>query len=99
MVIGGALGQGMIVLVSPLLTRLYTPADFGVFAVFTALVLMLSVVATLRLETAVVLPERDEEAAALAWSALSAAVVIAGLVGLVGLLAVAPLARWLGTPG
>lgn len=99
MVIGGALGQGMIVLASPLLTRLYTPADFGVFAVFTALVLMLSVVATLRLETAVVLPERDEEAAALAWSALTAAAVIAGVVGLVGLVAAAPLARALGVPG
>ena len=98
MIAGGALGQGLVVAASPFLTRLYTPTDFGSFAVFTALVLTTSVVATLRLETAVVLPERDEDAAAIAWVALTAAAVASGIVALAGLALAPALTRALGAP-
>nr|WP_274520339.1 oligosaccharide flippase family protein [Ectothiorhodospira sp. 9100] len=48
---------------SPLLTRLYSPEDFGLLAVFAALLGILSVIASLRYQLAIPLPESDEEAA------------------------------------
>jgi O-antigen/teichoic acid export membrane protein len=60
---GTALGQAWVVLATPLLSRLYSPADFGAFGLFTAFVAVASVAATLRLEMA--LPSAVDDAAAL----------------------------------
>jgi O-antigen/teichoic acid export membrane protein len=60
---GTALGQGLVVLASPVLTRLYDPADFGVLAVFSATLSIVLVVASLRYETAIPIAG-DREAAA-----------------------------------
>lgn len=62
---GTALAQGVSVLASPLLTRLYSPEDFGVLAVFAALLGMLAVVASLRYDLAIPLPGSDDDALSL----------------------------------
>ena len=62
---GAALAQALPLLFAPLLTRLYTPADFGVLAVFVAWLSNLAVVATARYDMAVVLPSDDADAARL----------------------------------
>lgn len=58
-----ALGSGVGRLIGfaaiPVLTRLYTPEDFGVLALFTALVAILAPLVTLRYELALPLPSRD----------------------------------------
>ena len=53
---GSAMGQGLLIVSAPLLTRLYTPADFGVLAVYVSIVSILVVVASLRYEMAINLP-------------------------------------------
>ena len=60
---GTAAGQGIIVLASPLLTRLYSPEDFGLLAVYASLLGILGVVASLRYQLAIPLPDKEEEAA------------------------------------
>lgn len=60
---GTALGQGLAVLASPFLTRLCTPSGFGVLSAYTAIFSILVVVASLRYELAIPLPEDDETAA------------------------------------
>ena len=60
---GTAIAQGIGVLALPLITRLYTPEDFSVLAVFSSIVAIVSVAACLRLEIAIPLPEKDEDAA------------------------------------
>ena len=60
---GTAVAQGIGVLALPLITRLYTPEDFSVLAVFSSIVAIVSVAACLRLEIAIPLPETDEDAA------------------------------------
>lgn len=59
---GSALAQALSLAVSPILTRLYTPEDFGTFALFVAVTGVFSVVACGRYEVAVLLPASDEEA-------------------------------------
>ncbi len=62
---GTAVAQGLLVAASPVLTRLYTPSDFGVLVVYVSLVSLLVTVASLRFELALPLPEGEAEAAGL----------------------------------
>ena len=50
-------------LASPIITRLYGPAAFGLVALFTSITGILGVIVCLRYELAIVLPKSDEEAA------------------------------------
>lgn len=79
MLVGGTAAAQLIwFAATPLLTRLYTAADFSVFGAFVALMSMLSIIACLGYDNAVVVPERDEDAAAvLVLSLLLAACVAA----------------------
>lgn len=59
---GTVAGQAIVVAASLVLTRLYTPEDFGVWAIFSSVIAILSVIASLRYDLAIPLPETDEEA-------------------------------------
>lgn len=59
---GTAIGQIIIVAFSPILTRLYSPEDFGVFAVYSALLAVFSCVGSLRYNAAIPLPVVDAQA-------------------------------------
>lgn len=85
--VGGAAGaQVMMVLAAPLLTRLYSPDDFGLLAVYTGLLGLFTVIASLRYELAIPLPEDDQEAANL---------VILCLLMVLGITSVSALLVWL----
>lgn len=58
----------------PIVARLFLPADFGVAAVFVSITSILSTIASLRYESALVLPKKDTEARALMSVALQIAV-------------------------
>jgi O-antigen/teichoic acid export membrane protein len=60
---GTVLGQGLLVATAPLLTRLFSPVDFGLLAIFAALVGLLGVVAGLRYEFAIPMCRDEDEAA------------------------------------
>jgi O-antigen/teichoic acid export membrane protein len=55
-------GQVITVAAMPIIARCYTPEEFGLFGVYTSIVAILAVVATLRYDIAVPLPRRDREA-------------------------------------
>lgn len=57
--------QVFTVLLTPVLTRLYSPADYALFAIFTSLVAQISVGASLRLEMALPVIAEESEASAL----------------------------------
>lgn len=57
-----AIGQGLIVAVTPILTRLYSPEDFGALTVYVSVLTAFMAVASLRYEFAVPLPRRNSEA-------------------------------------
>lgn len=59
---GTGLAAAISALVLPVLTRLYTPGDFSVLAVFTSLLSIFSVSACLRFDVAVAIPEKDGDA-------------------------------------
>ena len=59
---GTIIAQAIPVAISPILTRLYTPADLGVLALYVSIISIAVVVATGRYELAILLPRRDREA-------------------------------------
>ena len=59
---GTSLSQAIIAITLPLATRLYTPDDFALAALFTSVVSIISTGACLRFDIAVPLPETDREA-------------------------------------
>jgi lipopolysaccharide exporter len=80
---GTALAHLLVVVSAPVLTRLYNPAEFGTFAVYSSVLSVLLVVASLRYESAIPLPPEDDQAASLL--ALSLAI-LAGMTLVLGLL-------------
>ncbi len=63
LVIGTGMSQVIVVATAPVLTRLYAPADFGLFSVANSIMAILMSITCLRLEFAVPLPQDDVEAA------------------------------------
>lgn len=95
---GTATAQGFGLLAMPLLTRLYTPDDFSLLAVYVAILSMSAAVTCMRLDTAIPLPESDDDAANLLMLALVSAVVVVVLSGLVTFFFGAMLAEMAGRP-
>ena len=59
---GTTIAQAIPIAISPILTRLYTPQDFGVLALFISIVFIFSSISTARYEVAIMLPKSKEEA-------------------------------------
>ncbi len=89
---GGALAQALPLLLGPWLTRLYRPADFGVYHLFMAVAANLAVVACARYEFALPLAADEAQATALRTLCLR---VLAGVTALSALAALA-WAAWVG---
>jgi O-antigen/teichoic acid export membrane protein len=76
------LGQGIVIASSPILTRLYTPTDFGILGAFTSVSSILVIAAALRYDMAIPLPSKDEHAASLVVLALVIASVFSTILGI-----------------
>lgn len=103
---GTAAGQLCLVLATPLLTRLYDPHAFGLFAAFNTGLTLLGSVITLRLDYAAPLEPSAKGAARLCWTAIAVALLFsllfAALLPLLasfltanGLADLVPLSYWL----
>ena len=66
LVSGSALAQLVGLACAPILTRLYTPEEFGLLGIFMAVSAVAATIATLRYDLAIILPRKD----ASAWSLL-----------------------------
>ena len=62
LVTGTTIAQAIPIAISPILTRIYTPEDFGVLALFISITTILGTIANGRYELAIVLPKRDNNA-------------------------------------
>lgn len=95
---GTAIAQGIAFAASPILSRLYEPATFGIFGIFTAVCGILTVVASAKYELAILLPEKDEDAANILWLSIGVIVGISSLSFLIILFFRDTIAALLGSP-
>lgn len=98
LVSGTALAQLFPLLAAPLISRLYSPAEMGIFTAFMSLVGGVVAFAAWRYDMAIVLPRSDDDARALVKlaSRLNAATSVTA--GVLLLLFARPVAAWLNTP-
>ena len=73
---GAALGQAILLAISPVLTRLYTPEAFGIAATYASVLGLVAIVATLRFELAIPLPSDDRTARDLVALSVGASLVL-----------------------
>lgn len=59
---GTLLSQALIIVTTPILTRLYSPKDFGILALFTSLSSIAAIISTGRYELSIGLPKKNSEA-------------------------------------
>ncbi len=95
---GTAAGHVVSILAAPLLTRIYSPSDFGLLAVFTAAAAIASVAVTLRLGPAVAVPADDGEGVEVVLVGLILVAVMATIAAVIVALFGAQLAQLLGEP-
>lgn len=85
---GSGLSTALLVATTPVISRLYTPAEFGNWALTLALAAIPITIACGKYELAIHLPERDEDALALLalalLSSLAVALACAGVIALAG---------------
>ena len=63
LVTGTAVAQAIPLALSPILTRLYTPDDFGILAIYMSIASLGTVVVSLKYDLAIIIPEKDEDSA------------------------------------
>lgn len=95
---GTGLAQAIPVAISPILTRLYSPADFGTFALYMAVVSIASVLVTGRYELAIMLPKNDRDALHIVVLAAGLSCVISGVLLLLVVLFNHQITQLLGAP-
>lgn len=79
---GTAAAQLLVMAMMPILSRLYSPEQYGVFAVYTSVVALVTAVATLRYDMAIMLPKQDHQAKVLkstvTWIAFGTGILASG---------------------
>lgn len=98
LVSGTVIGQLAVVAASPILTRLYSPDEFGVLAVYVAMLGIVGVIAGLRYELAIPLPRSIGSAANLLALSLLCVVVTTVLLSSVVSIFYREIPGWLNTP-
>jgi O-antigen/teichoic acid export membrane protein len=98
LVSGTVAAQAIVVGALPLLSRLFAPAAFGLFALYSTIMSLCAFVVSGRYELAVVIPEDDRDGASLVRVALTLAAFGAAVLLVVALFFRRPLAVALGNP-
>lgn len=63
---GTAAAQLFALILSPIITRIYTPADFGIFSIYASIVSIAAVIATLRYDVAIPITKTSRQAKTIA---------------------------------
>jgi lipopolysaccharide exporter len=84
--------------VIPLLSRLFSPADFGVLAIFGMITATLGTLVTWRYESAIILPDSDEDAANILGVCIGLSTITSLLLGVVFYYYSEPVSVFFGAP-
>lgn len=88
---GTMLAQTLPVAISPILSRLFTPEDFGVLALYVAITGIFGAIANGRYELAIMLPQEDSEARVI----VALGILVAVSISIILLIAVLVSGEWL----
>jgi O-antigen/teichoic acid export membrane protein len=98
LITGSAAAQAIPILISPLLTRLYSPKEFGLLALYLSISAVLSVFAAGRYDLALIEPAQDSEARGLLFAGLWLSVVFSLCLSIVLALTAPYVVQLIGSP-
>ncbi len=98
LVSGTTLAQAIPVLVTPILTRIFSPDDFALLGIFISLASIIGVIVTGRYELAILLPKGDKEAITVTWLSAALTFVFSAVLLIVVLFFNDSIAIFLGSP-
>lgn len=94
---GTALAQLLAALASPVLTRLYSPKEFGLLSAYIAILSLISLYGTLQYENAITIPKEDSDAADVLVLSFIILLMVSIIIGVcVGALGIPLLKLWVG---
>jgi O-antigen/teichoic acid export membrane protein len=93
---GTTLAQAIPIAISPVLTRLYSPEEFGRLALFIALAMIAGVLVTGRYELAIMLPRQDKDALHIAALAMVISFVVSAILFIIVLIFAQKIAALMG---
>jgi len=80
---GTAFGQAIIIISSPIISRLYSPEEYGILTTFTAVLGMLAVVGSLKYEWGIAIADDDDKAINVTALSFLVLFVVVGLLALI----------------
>ncbi|WP_298314773.1 lipopolysaccharide biosynthesis protein [uncultured Aquimarina sp.] len=83
LVTGTAMAQAIPLALSPILTRLYTPEDFGILATYISIAAVATVLVSLKYDIAIIIPEKDEDSANITVLSIAIAGIVSTLIFLI----------------
>jgi len=95
---GSAIGQVITLGTLPIITRLYSPVDFGIFSVYTSIVAMVLLILSMTYERAIPLPESDKAASHVVMLSLGVCVIMSLVLAAAIYTLHSPLSRWMSEP-
>jgi O-antigen/teichoic acid export membrane protein len=99
LITGSAAAQAIPILISPLLTRLYSPKDFGLLAIYLSISAVLSVFAAGRYDLALIEPAEENEARGLLFAGLWLSIIFSFCLAFILALTETHIAQLIGSPG
>lgn len=93
---GSSIAQIIPFIVSPVITRIYLPEDFGILSLFVSIVSIFSIIVTFQYDSAIVLPKTDKDAAAIVYICIISTIIVSLLSLFSSLVFKEKLAVWLG---
>jgi len=98
LVSGTAIAQLLVIGFQLILRRIFTPSDFGAFAVYMSVLGIVATLSSMRYEQAIVLPEQPRAGVGLLKIAISLAIITSAILGFFILVFKNQLADWLNFP-
>src|SRR5688500_14561464 len=95
LLMGTGIAQIIPIAMAPVISRIYSPEDVGVFTVFLSISTIFSVIATARYELAIILPKSDEDAFTIVFLSLAINLIISSLLFIIVLFFNQNICNWL----
>jgi O-antigen/teichoic acid export membrane protein len=93
---GTAVAQAIGIMVTPIMSRLFKPADYGLLALFAAVSAIIATIITLRYEIRVLLPEKEDDAKRIVMLVVALALALGGTLLVASLFVPKSVRQWLG---
>ena len=95
---GTTLSQIIPIFTAPIITRIYLPEYYGIMAIYMSVSTLLGIISTLSYTSAILLPEKDEDAISVLQLCFISTLIWAGIVLFAIIFIHGILAVWLKTP-